>query len=496
MNTFVNTLSRTPNRVLTENAGVTFDSSTDAVVDLFFAIGALRGQAPGRLYRLFSKAVGQNRELAARVAMWARDARGGAGERQIFRDLLVWLEKNDPVLLAVIGPKIPELGRWDDLLVFKTKRFKDCAFEMIADALNVGDGLCAKWMPRKGQVANELRRYLKLTPKAYRKLLVNSTNVVETKMCAKSWADINYEHVPSVAQSRYNAAFLRHDETRYRGFMEKAVKGEVKVNASAVFPYDVLKPVIEDLSVYRFGEDLSVNRFRKINAFDPNTVRAQWANLPDYMGDDNVLPLVDTSGSMTCGIPGSNLTPQMVALSLGLYMATKNKGAFKNLFMTFSKNPEFVKLTGSNIVTQVEQMNKANWDMNTNVFAALKKIASFGRENDIPQKDMPKSLVIFSDMEFDRVGKGLSYNNSSRETTYEAAKTMFEEYGYETPNIIWWNIQSRQDNVPVKFDQSGTALVSGFSPSVAKNIMSGKDITPRVIMMETIMNPRYDLILG
>lgn len=492
MNTFVDAVRGNAERVRTENDGATFDSSVNSVVDLFFTIGALRGQGTDRLYRLFAKAAGQNPVLAARVALWARDVRGGAGERQIFRDLLVWLETNDRDLLRAMLPRVVDLGRWDDLLVFKTAEFKTTAFRMIAAGLAEGNGLCAKWMPRKGTLANDLRRFLNLTPKQYRKLLVNNTNVVETAMCAKNWEDINYSHLPSLAQSRYNKAFYRHDEVRYSAFMERAAKGEEKVNAGAVYPYDVLKLVVEHAHGYSWNEADA--------PYEPNTVRALWNALPNFMGDSNVMPLVDVSGSMTSPC-GGNLTCLEVSVSLGLYMATKCNGPFHNMFMTFTGQPEFVKLNGEDIIKHVQQMNDVEWGMNTNVYAALEKIAAFGHSHIVRQFDMPKTLVILSDMEFDRHGDGVGHgfagwgrSEKAVSTTYEAAVEIFKRYGYDVPNIVWWNIQSRQDNVPVRFDQNGTALVSGFSPAMVKNILAGENITPIEIMLKTILDPRYDLV--
>lgn len=484
MNKFASAWKQHQELVLTENGGLTYNTSANSNVDLFFAIGALRGQGTDRLYRLFSKAFGENPYVATRILLWARDVRGGAGERQIFRDLLKWLEKNDRDVLSLVIPKVPDLGRWDDLIGSKEPVFTDVTvrnrvYEMYAAALKAGDGLAAKWAPRNGPVASELRRFLGLKPKDYRKMIVGLTNVVESKMCAKDWESINYSHVPSLAQSRYQKAFLRHDELRYREFGSKAkeyaeavasgdtenIKSieKVTINAGAVYPYDVLKLA---------------------GGNSPDIVRAQWATLPNFMGTKNILPISDVSGSMQSKV-GGNVSALDVSISLGLYMATKNRGAFHNMFMTFSTRPELITLQGEDIVLHQQQMARANWDMSTNLEAAFAKILSFAQQNNVPQADMPEFLVIFSDMEFDSAASG--------KTAYQDYVDKFSAAGYTAPKIVWWNITSRHDNVPVKFNQQGAALVSGFSPSLAKSILSGEGISPVDMMMRVIMDPRYDL---
>ena len=502
MNKFAASWKSNQERIFTENGGATFDTSASSAVDLFFRIGAMRGQDKNRLYQNFAKAFGENSYVATRILLWARDVRGGAGERQIFRDLLNWLETNQPEVLKLILPKVPELGRWDDLLVFQTKEFKVLAYEMFETALRAKDGLAAKWAPRENSKnhdrAKELRRHLGLTPRQYRQVLSKLSNTVEQLMCAKDWDAINYQHVPSLAQARYSKAFLKHDEARYRSFGEKAkVYAETKakvesgeldasalekiekvtINAGAVFPYDVLKDLFQN-SYYSAAP--SVN---------PDVIRAQWATLPNYMGKKNILPIVDVSGSMYCpaGGHGSNsgTTCMAVAVSLGLYMATKNRGDFNNMFMTFSSSPELVTLKGNDIVNQVQQMSKAEWGMSTDLSLAFQKVLSFATQNRISQEDMPEYIIVLSDMEFNAAARG--------QTAMQDYASRFEAAGYRAPKVVWWNIQSRQDQTPVKFNQQGAALVSGFSPSIVKNIMSGESIDPYRMMLNVIMDPRYDI---
>ena len=241
MSTFVNAVKNQEAR--TENGMKARKDTKNALVDLFYKIGASRGK---NIIPDFSAALVENPELAVRIALWARDARGGAGEREIFRQILKYLETSNPEIVEKVIPKVPELGRWDDLLNFDSTEFKFKAYDAIGTALRNQNGLCAKWMPRKGQLAAELRTALGMSPKQYRKTLVNLTKVVESKMCAKDWDGINFSHVPSVASARYKKAFWRNAAEAYGSYVASLVKGDdpkVKVNAGAVYPYDVLKEI-------------------------------------------------------------------------------------------------------------------------------------------------------------------------------------------------------------------------------------------------------------
>ena len=460
----------------TENNMTALKSSANACVDLFYNIGASRGK---NIIPAFVAAYVENPNLALRITQWVRDARGGAGERQVFRDILTYLEVTNPEDASRLLAKIPELGRYDDLLVFNTKPLKDKAFAILGDALRARNGLAAKWTPRKGKIAREIREFFGMTPKQYRKSLVTLTNVVESKMCANDWDNINYSHVPSVAHARYKKAFGRHGTT-YAEYVIKLVKGEagVKINAGAVFPYDVLKGAVNKHSR------------SSMTKTELDAIQAQWDALPNFIGDANVLPMVDSSGSMTCPAGGtssnSGLTCLDVAISLGLYFADKNQGKFKDTFLTFSRTPALVNLKG-NINQKIDQMNTgevANTDLNK----AFDLILKTAVDNNVPQAEMPGTLVIFSDMQFDQ---GVNHDDSA----IEMIARKYQAAGYELPKVIFWNLNASYGNTPVKFNKAGVALVSGFSPAVAQGILSGNmdDFSPEAIMLQAVMKDRYDL---
>lgn len=471
MTTFVEAVKNQDAR--TTNGMKASKSTSSKVVDLFFNIGASRGKD---IIPAFVAAYVEDKDLALRVALWARDARGGAGERKLFRDILVYLESTDTEIAKTALAKVPELGRWDDIFVFKTQEMKEAAFSMLESALKAGNGLAAKWTPRKGPVAVEFRKFLGWSPKYYRKTLVGLTKVVETQMCANDWDNIEFSKVPSLASARYKKAFNRHT-TNFADYVNALISGDtsVKVNAGAVYPYDVLKGV----GTYNF-----------FNKVESNHVIAQWNALPNFVGDANILPMVDVSGSMSCPAGGprskSGTTCLDVAISLGLYLSDKNTGKFKDTFLTFSTSPELLTLKG-NIVEKSQQMAKSTWHMSTNLHAAFDQVLSVATQFKVPQSEMPEILLIMSDMQFNQCSRFDDSAMEMIERKYAAA-------GYTAPQVVFWNLNS-SDNVPVKSDKSGVALVSGFSPAIMKAILTAdmSEFTPYGIMMKSIMDSRYDL---
>jgi hypothetical protein len=295
-------------------------------------------------------------------------------------------------------------------------------------------------------------------------------------MCSKDWDNINFSHVPSVASSRYKKAFGRNTP-KYGEYVEALVKGtdpKVKVNASAIFPHDVLKG--------------RIGHYQSFNATELDFIEKQWEALPNYVGDNNVLPLVDVSGSMTCPAgKNTNVTCLDVAVSLGLYLADKNLGTFKDTFLTFSARPELLNLKGR-INQKIDQMVTSHWAMNTDLHAAFEKILSVAIKGNVPPSEMPDTLLILSDMQFDRC---IRFDDSA----IEMIKRKYENAGYNIPKIVFWNLNA-SDNVPVKCNEKGVALVSGFSPAILATILGAdaNDFTPEAMMLKVVMQDRYAVL--
>lgn len=469
MNAFAAAIKDVSTTTVTENGAKTYSTSLDACVDMFFQIGAIRGKGAARAETIFRAAYKQAPDIATKIALWARDVRGGAGERQVFRDLLKVLEKIDTERLMRILPLIPEIGRYDDLFVFETDKIKQAAYAVFGVGLTdpSKSGLAAKWAPRetgaKKKIAREMAAAFELSPRSYRRLITSLSNTVEQQMSAKLWDDIEFKKVPSVAAARYSKAFRRHQEERYGEFIQKVASGEEKINTGALFPYDVTKKNV-----------------------DPETANVLWSNLPDYVPEGvSFIPMVDQSGSMRFpeARVSDNLYAGDVADSLGLYIAERNKSAFKNLIMAFDSNPVWINIPETDsLADKLNALRSGRIGYTTNIAAGFRLILKTALENNVSPEEMPEYLIIFSDMEFDRQFSG--------DTTAEAAKKLFAQHGYKLPNLVWWNIASRNGIVPVRADEKGMILVSGFSPTVTKTVLGG-DIDPISVMLKTVDVPRY-----
>jgi hypothetical protein len=459
----------------TENDMPTHSTSMNECVDFFFTAGAMRNEEERRIVSKFSKAFNEDPLTAMKLLFWARDVRGGAGERRLARIILRYLANDHKTSLSKNLHLVPFYGRWDDLLTIVETDQEPVATEsmkLIGEGLNDEEtmGLVAKWMPRpkKSPIANKIRKFFGQSPKQYRKMLKERTDVVENKMCRKEFEKIEFEKVPSLAMARYTNAFERNAPTAFQEYKRKLEEGEAKVNAGAVYPYDVMKSL-------RDGENTVANK--------------QWESLPNYMKDteERILPVCDVSGSMTFRSVSGSTSPIDISVSLGIYISERNEGAFKDFFVSFSGDSNLHKLSGS-LSDRVRQI-KGHGGTNTDIEKVFTNLLRRAKEFGVPQSEMPTMLLIISDMEFDGCD-----SNWEDPTAHQMMKQKYEDAGYKMPKIVFWNVMSRHDNIPVKFHESGTALVSGFSPSILTSILRGKKFTPEAIMKDTIESERYSYV--
>ncbi len=454
----------------TLNGAPTFSTSGNPLLDLFFIIGGSRGKD---ITSEFVRAFGHDQTLTLRMLLWARDCRGGAGERQIFRDLFRHLVETSPAMAALMLHKVPELGRWDDVLAttFGTS-LESQGFGMYAAALHAQNGLAAKWCPRKGKVAEAFRAHLELSPKRYRKLIVGLSNTVEQLMCARQWSSIDYNKLPSLAASRYSKCFTRMDADRYNKYLEALKKGEAKINASVIFPHDVV-----------------VN----CEIGNATTADEQWKRLPDYfkgVSKINILPVVDVSGSMTGPPLGNNgsACPMTVSTAIGLYCAERMPGIFKNHYVTFSSVPVLQAVKGKTLSEKIHAMKTTNVGYDTNLQKVFDLILNTAVANKLKSSDLPTHVLVISDMEFNNPNVG-----AMNKTNYQVIVEKYQKAGYPVPKLVFWNVSVKSSNVPVKAHDENTALISGFSPAIVKSLLENIDeMSPLSVMMRTIQNSRYD----
>lgn len=454
--------NETSNLSYTENGAATHASSKSACLDFFVIAPTIKH--PERLIKLFDDAYAVDHDTTTRILLWLRDARGGAGMRNNFRICLDHLSKIDPEMSVKVLNKTPEVGRWDDVLTcLQHPMVGDHVVNMIRKALEDQNGLAAKWMPRKGEDAVALRNGLGWSPKFYRKTLVNLSNIVEHDICANLWDKVEYSKVPSLAMIKYNSAFHRHDHERFNEYIESVSKGKAKLNASVVFPHEVVHAALNE-------------------KMDALSCQNTWNNLASAAALDNTLVVADVSGSM-------DGTPMEVSVALAMLSAERMTGQFKNQFITFSNHPEFIKIDHSiDFIKRVRAIMEANWTMNTDIEATFDLIINSAISNHVPQEEMPKNIVIISDMEFDSCASGRSTH------AFDMMREKYESNGYTLPNIVFWNVRARVGNSPVTYGQSGTGLIGGYSPSIMDSVINHiDDMTPMNIMMGAIMKERYNV---
>lgn len=473
---------------LTNNGCKTYTTSLCKLVDLFGMGASMRKRSRGSKIKLFSDAFTEDKLIALKILFYLRDCRGGQGERDFFRVCIHWLGNNYPDVVIKNLENIVEFGRYDDLFILRKTKSQDAMFDYvksvwIQDLANYKSekplSLLSKWMPSenassKSTVANArwFIRKLKITKKSYRETLSKlrkSINVVETKMSNNEWSEIDYSAVPSNAARIYRHAFVKHDRNRYAKFLINVEKGTSKIHATTLYPYELLKEYLEGGWGMIFKKQI-----------DP-TIESQWKALPDYFGDrsENSLCVVDTSSSMH-GIP------ICVAISLGIYAAERNKSIFKDCFITFSEKPTLQEIKGDTLLEKARFIASSDWDMNTNLYSVFKLILDTAIKNNLPSEKMVQRLYIISDMEFDESIIGMSM--------FDVIKKLYDNAGYFIPEIIFWNVDSKQNNVPVRFNSLGVALVSGYSPSIFETVVGGSISTPVDVMFNIINKQRYNRI--
>ena len=471
------------NRAYTENGALSYVTTHSDCLDLFATIGALRSADEQEIISRFQSAFAEDPDLAMKTLFFARDVRGGLGERKVFRVAMKWLAENAPASVRKNLPYIAEYGRWDDLLALMGTDCEKDALNLIKDqldkdfmAMDMGDevSLLAKWLPSVNasnadtvRMAKRIARFLGMDDAAYRKMLVKlreRIRIIENNLREKDYS-FDYSKQPSKAMYKYRKAFLRNDGDRYGDFMSKVSKGEAKLNVGTLTPYDIIAPFFEG----------------KVGGAERKAIDVTWKSQTDFAGSENALVVIDGSGSMYSPLQPR---PAAVALSLGIYFAERNTGAFKNHFITFSEKPQLVEIKGKDIWEKVNYCHKYNEVANTNIQKVFELILRAAVKNKVPQSEMPSTLYIISDMEFNYcVG-------DANATNFQYAKEMFEAHGYKLPEIVFWNVNSRNQQQPVTMNDCGVTLVSGYSPVLFKQIVPG-GLTPYEQMMQILGGERY-----
>lgn len=481
------------NVTYTEKGARAYYSTGSACLDLFGIVGALRKADESRIIELFTKAYAENKDLALRILFYARDIRGGLGERRVFRVLLKYAADYFSESVSKNILQIPEFGRFDDCLELLGTYCECQVIEMfrqqlLSDIEKMKNGksvsLLAKWLPsvnassaKTKTLAKHIARSLHMSDKQYRTMLSELRgyiDVLERRLCVKDYS-FRYENQPSKALFKYRNAFIRNDGIRYEQFLADVQEGRLKMNAACIYPYEIIEQCIKPKQLP-----------------ERQVLDATWNSLLDYTDNRNAIAVVDGSGSMYGNIGkvpgGGSYSPISVAVSLGMYFAERNKGAFHNKFITFSRRPKLVEIKGNDIYEKANYCMSYNEVANTDLYQVFMLLLITAVKNNIPQEELPETIYIISDMEFDM---GVDPD----QTVFEDAKEKYDDYGYHLPNVVYWNVDSRHQQFPVDMNEKGVALVSGCSPTIFKMVMS-QNVTPESFMLEILNSERYQRIVA
>ena len=506
MNTLLNGMKNATNYTYTENGALTHKTSMSGLLDLFGMGAAYRTRSDSDCIMLFKDAFNENPVYALKCLFYLRDVRGGQGERRFFRVVTHWLANNETEAMERNLRYVPEFGRWDDLYTFVGTKLEAKAFDLMKKQLMLDiqcktPSLLGKWLKSENtsshqsrELANLTRKAFNMTHKQYRKtlsLLRERINVVERLMSAGKWDEIEFDKIPSRAGLIYKNAFARHDiermksEKEVRSYADFMKDETTKVNAKDLYPYEVVAKAYNLTNSGYWYRDSSA-----IDSVDPvqrAAINKYWDNLTDYFKGATLdaLCMIDTSGSMW----GSEASaPINVAISLGLYAAERARGPFANHYISFSRRPQLIETKGIDFVDKVYRIYKTNLCENTNIEAAFDMVLTTALNNNCSQADLPQSIVIVSDMEFD---SQRGYYGNGHDTLMENIAYKWNSYGYKMPHLVYWNVNARHNNIPMTI-KDGVTLVSGFSPVIFEQIMKGK--TGYDLMMDKLNEERYACI--
>lgn len=485
----LNFLKNEANSTYTENGALAYRSTQSFCLDMFFKAGAMRNSSAKEIAETVARAYAEDPDKTMKIIFFARDARGGLGERRFFRIAVSALMEFAPEAVRRNLEFFPEYGRFDDLCVLLGTPLEKYAAEIIDtqlrfDKASMSTGgkvsLLAKWMPSVNASSKETRNMgrrlaglLGMSEPEYRRTLVSLrkySDILENRLRERDYT-FNYEVQPSCAMFKYRKAFIRNDGERYTQFLNKVNSGEAKLNADRLYPYDIVRKAIEG----------------NISETERISLDTAWKSLPDLSAAkrENAIAVIDGSGSMNCGC---GIRPIDAALSLGIYFAEHNTGAFANHFITFSQTPRLVEIKGRDIVEKARYCRTFNEIANTDLEAVFKLILKTAIKNHVPQSELPAKIYIISDMQFDYCVTGGNNN-----VLFQAVRTLYRQYGYTLPEVIFWNVNSRSDAMPVTRSETGASLVSGYSTAVFDMVMGG-ECSPESVMDRILASERYAVI--
>lgn len=498
---YLDVLKEEANYTTTLNGAKTYATSGDACLDFFAVAGGMRHREPKEQIRLFDRAYIENPELAMKLLFYIRDVRGGLGERELFRTLIRHVAKTWSQSAIKNIALISEYGRFDDLMCLmgtasqkevvniirkQLEKDKEALAQRENGVLDAHISLLAKWMPSinassartRGQ-ARVLAKALGMKQEDYRKLLSKlraAISLTERLLTSQKIDKINYESMPARAMLKYRNTFVKHDCKRFLEYLEDVMHQKKIIHSDTLYPYDILRPYFKGYGYYDYHLDIKSEK----------VLNLLWNNQKIEVGNQNAISVIDTSGSMYCTRPGTPM-PALISQALGLCFAQRCKGVFHNTFITFESTPHLIEIKGETLRDQLRYMQAANWDGSTNLEAVFDLILRTAVKVHAPQEDMPSTLYIVSDMEFNWAV------SDPDKTIYENAKEKFKAFGYEIPAVVFHNVNSWQMQTPVTAHTKGTALTSGAGTNSFNYKFDG-NITPMEHMLRVLNSSRYEAV--
>ena len=478
----------------TENGAAGYETAGKALVDLNFAAASLRNESEKKIIDRFIRAFYEDRVLAMKWLFYLRDVRGGLGERRSFRIIIRYLAVTMPEMIRNLVDLMAEYGRFDDMLCLLDTPVEESVLAVLeeqleADLENMEQGksvsLCAKWLPggntssgETRRLASKLQQGMGLTAREYRKLLVSLRaylKVTEVYMSDGRWEEIDYTKVSSKANVLYRRAFMLHDQDRRKDYLEQVQNNKAVMHAEVLMPHDIV-------SRYTACQGWSIRVGQEDAALE-----ALWKNLPDTAAEArNVLCVVDGSGSMLCPVGTGNVTALHVSNALGIYFAERMRGAFHNRFITFSGRPGYVDLSACRTLREKLELALSHNDCtNTNIEATFELILQTAVRTSMRQTELPQTVLVISDMEFDAAVRG-----QDTDTLFDTIKKRFARCGYQLPRLVFWNVNSRTNTIPVRENELGVGLVSGFSVNTCNMVLSN-ELDPFACLKKTLEGKRY-----
>lgn len=489
-NKILSFLQKENNITYTENDTSASKATYTHLIELFEIIGSLRFHDEKRIEELFEAAFNENPLLALKLAFYTRNIRGGLGERRTFRVILKYLAVKHPDIIRKNLDAIALFGRYDDFYTLidtpvESAMWNYLQIQLTSDIvhcdLDKPISLLAKWLKSTNASSAQTNALGKLTAhhlgfseKTYRKTLAElraHLKVTESKMSTRSWKDIAYSDVPSRAMSTYHNAFMAHDAERFSDYLESMQASPSTFHGSTLFPYDLM----EKMGLTASGQGFTLTQ--------PDlSLESQWNSLPHYIDKhENVLVMADTSSSM-CG------RPLYYSIGMALYFAQHNTGAFKNIFMTFSHQPVLLELKGTSLTEQIACIPAII--ENTNLEAAFNLILKVAAANHLKAREMPKSIIIITDMDLSHATGSLQCNW----TFYDHIASQYTKYGYQIPGIIFWNVTSKHSAFQTASDLKGIQFVNGYAPAAFKSVLNHIGKTPYEAMLAALNDPVYNCL--